>query len=505
MKLAPVSIAGLLLVSANIIYAQSDTAAVQKQAAQTIDAANQDNTQSDVSAAATSAAGVRIVRLSQVKGEAELDRHVDKGYEHAFANLPITQGSKLKTTDGVAEVEFEDNSTLRLTPDTIVEFTELGRSATGATTTSINVTQGTLYASMAGTKGSEFTVNSTQGRLTLTPGSRMHFHVGTPQTTLAVLDGTVQAQAGSSLITVPRKKTLVFDASSQAAPTLVSHLDKDPYDDWDKQAVDYHKRYMNTASFGSGYGSGAGLYGVSDLNYYGSFADMGGTCGSLWRPYLASANWDPYSNGVLAYYPNAGYSWVSPYPWGWAPYHSGSWMNCGAAGWGWRPGNTFTGLANLTAPSIRNRFGRGVLSPGKGHGGLLAVSSTPITASKFSNANTFVFAKDSAGLGVPRETFGKLGKVSSSAIQHGSVTAPAYVAPVAMSSRGESHTVLSEHAGIAPGLAAGHSGPSASNAGFSGGNMGSHSAGSSASLSSSAGMGRSSGSGGAVSSGAAHR
>ena len=499
MKVAPISIAGLLLVSANVVYAQSDTPSVQKEAARTIAAANQDNTQSDLPAAATSAAGVRIVRLSQVKGEAVLDRHVDKGYEHAFANLPITQGSKLKTNEGVAEVEFEDNTTLRLTPETIVEFTELGRSASGATTTSVNVLQGTLYASMAGTKGSDFTVTSTQGKLTLMPDSRMHFHVGSPQATLAVLDGSVQAQAGSSLITVSKKKTLVFDASSQAPPTLVSKLEKDPYDAWDKQEVDYHKRYMNTASFGSGYASGAGLYGVSDMNYYGSFVDMGGSCGSLWRPYLASAMWDPYSNGVLAYYPNIGASWVSPYPWGWAPYHSGSWMNCGAAGWGWQPGNSFTGLNNLTSSTIRNRISRGILTPGKGHAGLVAVSSTPITPSKFANANTFVFTKDSAGFGVPRETFGKLEKVSSQTLQHGAVTAPAYVAPVAMSSRGGTSAVLSAHAGVAPGMVAGSS---ASSSGFAGGTAGSRSSGASSSVSSSSGISHG---GGATSSGSAHR
>ena len=503
MKLAPVSIAGLLLVSANVIHAQSDTAAVQKQAEQTINAANQ----SEASTAATSAAGVRIVRLSQVKGEAQLDRHTEHGYEPAFANLPITQGSKLKTEEGVAEVEFEDNSTLRLTPQTVVEFTELGRSASGATTTSVNVLQGTLYASMAGTKGSEFTVTSSQGKLMLAPASRMHFHVGSPQTTLAVLDGTVQAQVGSSLTVVPKKKTLVFDAANQAQPTLVSHLEKDPYDAWDKQAVDYHKQYMNTATLGSGFGSSSGLYGVSDLNYYGSMVNMGGSCGSLWRPYLASAQWDPYSNGILAYYPNAGYSWVSPYPWGWTPYHSGSWMNCGAAGWGWQPGNSFTGLANLTSPTVRNRISRGVLAPGKGHASLLSVSSTPMTASKFSNANTFVFTKDSAGLGVPRQTFGKLQKVSSGAIQHGSVSAPAYVAPVSMSPRSSGNVVVSEHRGMAPGMSSGVGRPSgaAGSPGWSGGSMGSRSAGASPSMSSGAGMSRGAASGGAASSGAAHR
>ena len=70
-------------------------------------------------------------------------------------------------------------------------------------------------------------------------------------------------------------------------------------------------------------------YGSSDLNYYGSFSNTG--CGSMWRPYFASAAWSPYDNGMWAYYPSVGYSWVSPYPWGWIPFHSGNWVNCGGA------------------------------------------------------------------------------------------------------------------------------------------------------------------------------
>ncbi len=42
--------------------------------------------------------GVRIVRLSQVKGEVKLDRNVNSdGFQNAYANIPITQGAKLQT------------------------------------------------------------------------------------------------------------------------------------------------------------------------------------------------------------------------------------------------------------------------------------------------------------------------------------------------------------------------------------------------------------------------
>ena len=75
---------------------------------------------------------VRIVRLSEVKGEVQLDRLTGKGFEGAMANLPVTEGARLKTGNGVAEVEFEDNSTIRVAQNSLVEFPKLEMLPSGA-------------------------------------------------------------------------------------------------------------------------------------------------------------------------------------------------------------------------------------------------------------------------------------------------------------------------------------------------------------------------------------
>ena len=68
----------------------------------------------------------RVVRLSDVQGDVLVDKNIGQGYEKAFLNLPITQGAKLQTSkNGRAEVEFEDGSTLRLIPDTVVDFPQV--------------------------------------------------------------------------------------------------------------------------------------------------------------------------------------------------------------------------------------------------------------------------------------------------------------------------------------------------------------------------------------------
>ncbi len=67
-----------------------------------------------------------------------MDRQTGKGFEAAMANLPVVEGSKLKTGDGVAEVEFEDNSTIRLGLNSEIELPKLELLPSGAKSSSIN-------------------------------------------------------------------------------------------------------------------------------------------------------------------------------------------------------------------------------------------------------------------------------------------------------------------------------------------------------------------------------
>src|ERR1700739_3208969 len=82
---------------------------------------------------------IRIVRLSYVNGDVQHDRRQGQGYEQAILNMPIVQGSRLWTRgdDALAEVEFEDGSSLRLTPGSSVEFQEFLLRGSGGKATSV--------------------------------------------------------------------------------------------------------------------------------------------------------------------------------------------------------------------------------------------------------------------------------------------------------------------------------------------------------------------------------
>lgn len=403
----------------------------------------------------------RIVRLSEVHGAVQLDRSDGHGFEPTMANMPVVAENRLRTADGVAEVEFEDNSTLRIGPDSEVQFLQLGRTAAGGTVSTVRLVRGTAYVSLMkadGKVGNRFTLAFGERMVPLQPDTHVRLEVNDPVSNpaanpvakLAVLRGTVQAAGPDGAIEVPHKKTATFGLTDDSEVAVDKRVAADPLDAWDKQAVQYHARAASMSHFGSV----PYTYGLADMMYYGRFADAGG-CGMMWRPYFTSAAWNPYASGVWAYYAGAGYTWVSPYPWGWTPFHYGDWSYCPGTGWGWRPSGSWRGLNNI--PPVKRIKGGPrlpVAPPPPPHGGktpsLVGYNLRALVVSGVQRSGTFVFRKDSAGLGIPRNELGNLKGFSARADQRGMVATPVYLSGGGGSTLRASNGFQGRSGGVAP-------------------------------------------------------
>src|SRR5439155_3514104 len=149
---------------------------------------------------------VRIVRLSQVDGAVQADRNTGQGFEKAFLNMQVTQGMKLRTnTDGRAEIEFEDGSTLRMVPHTIVVFPDLSLRDSGAKATAVNVQDGTAYVNFTGKKD-EFALSFAHEKVSLTKPAHLRIELGDTDATMAVFKGDVQVEGPSGAVNVGKKQ-----------------------------------------------------------------------------------------------------------------------------------------------------------------------------------------------------------------------------------------------------------------------------------------------------------
>jgi hypothetical protein len=357
---------------------------------------------------------VRVVRLSEVEGNVEIDRNTGQGFENAFVNLPLTQGVKIRTqARGQAALEFEDGSTVRLAPDTSIEIPQLVLRDSGAKSSSVQLQEGTAYINFLGTKDNVLEITFARESLTLTQPVHLRVAMADVDATVAVFKGQAGITGPKGTVEVSKNHTASFDLLDDHY-TVASNIDEFPYDSWDKQQAQYQQQYGNRSE--SSYAANG--YNTADLSYYGNFFSVPGY-GTLWQPYFTGAGWDPFMYGAWAFYPGSGYSWVSAYPWGWTPYHCGGWTYLSMYGWAWQPGggcmafNTLPVILNAPTGFVRPRP---PLLPGRR---IFPLNRGPMPVHI---GNRVQIASDSAGLGIPRGSLQNLGQLSTRVGQTGLVT-----------------------------------------------------------------------------------
>jgi hypothetical protein len=339
-------------------------------------------------------------------------------------NLPVAQGARLRSADGArAEVEFEDGTTLRLTPNSAVEFPQLFLRDSGAKVSVVDVKLGTVYVDYEGEKNEEFTILFSREKLLLTHSAHLRIGVTDSDAIVAVFKGDIQIEDPSGSVSVGKGRTATFDFLKNDSRSLAKSIDEDPYDAWDKQQNQYHLRY--TSNSYSNYSPYA--YGTSDLNYYGNFFNAPGY-GMMWQPYFAGVGWDPFMDGAWAFNSGWGYGWVSAYPWGWTPYHYGTWVFLPGQGWAWQPGGVWTTW--YAQPRVSNAPKNFSLPQAPVKGATTVVVSRGPEVTNHSGSK-LVIRNNSAGLGVPRGAVNNLSRVSQQVQVHGTATERVHAAPVA--------------------------------------------------------------------------
>jgi hypothetical protein len=290
----------------------------------------------------------RIVRLSYVDGNVQIDRGEGPGYEKAIMNMPVIQGAKVSTGNAGAraEIELEDGSAIRLAPESIVAFPELGLRDSGHRLTSVELQKGTAYFSIHKHAG-EFSVTVGGKQLEIHDNSEFRVSAMPQRIELAVYKGDVKANT-SKEVDLKKNETLGLDVADNSQWTVAKGISPEPYDDWNQQRERYRDLYAS-ASYTGGYSgfSSAYSYGYADLNYYGNYFYAPGW-GLMWQPFGIGPGWSPFMDGAWMWYPGPGYMWVSSYPWGWMPYRYGAWNFVPGFGWAWCPGRTWSNWSAYT-------------------------------------------------------------------------------------------------------------------------------------------------------------
>jgi hypothetical protein len=293
-----------------------------------------------------------MARLTYVAGQVQLAGPGAENAQPAVLNVPILEGAVLTTAnDGQAEIEFEDGSVVRLTPNSALSVVRLSADGQGNLQTRLSLLDGLAYLELRSSPRFVYTLDAQGDAITPLENATFRVDLDQPPAVIAVLDGAVRvaAASGGSQADAAAGQTLRSSAAP-GQPSVGQYLVKDGIDpdSWDQWNVDRDLAAANQAAnqtvARNGFAGDQG-YGWSDLDANGSWYDLPGQ-GEVWQPDIAAGAadtgdaFDPYGYGNWAWTAGFGYIWASAYPWGWTPYRCGSWSYWGGFGWGWSPGQS---------------------------------------------------------------------------------------------------------------------------------------------------------------------
>ena len=297
-------------------------------------------TDDDLPADAQPPANARAVRLSSVEGQVRLVQDGQVIADPAYNNLPVFEGSQITTgEDGRAEIQLEDGSLVRLSPNSAVTFPKMKLEGT-STHTEVVLNGGLAYFELQPSIAEHsLRVNYGPASFVATGFSVVRIQMDKQPGSLAVFSGNVHLERGDALqLDIHGGESLSLSSTDQTRYDLAESIQQDSWDSWNADRDQLLNTQADARTAATGPNSNAP--GMSDLDANGNWYDVPGS-GYVWSPYdaqLQGASFDPYGYGRWVNYPGYGYLWNSGYNWGYAPFQCGLWNYYDNFGWGWAPG-----------------------------------------------------------------------------------------------------------------------------------------------------------------------
>jgi len=327
----------------------------------------------------------RAARLTYIQGQVRVEQAKSTANSVAVLNMPLIEGTVISSgADGEAEIEFEDGSLARITPNSGLSLLNLSVDSSGTYQTRVALLGGLAYFELrAGTKYI-YSVDAGGDVISPVENATIRVNFDEPPAAIAVLDGTAHiAAAGGSNVDAGAGQTVQNEAGSpEALYTVKQAIAPESWDRWNEDRDEMAANEEGSQTDVRSKFAGNQGYGWSDLDATGNWYDVPGH-GQVWQPDIAVASpdagsadadasaenqdpgdasgFDPYGYGAWAWTP-AGYSWASGYGWGWLPYRCGQWSYFDGFGWGWSP-NLYCGVYGFGGYGYGG-FGFGNLPPG---------------------------------------------------------------------------------------------------------------------------------------------
>lgn len=273
-----------------------------------------------------------FARLNYVSGKAYLQRAADLGYEEAVVNMPISEGDRLGTTDGRAEVYLGKGNYVRLDHNTKIDFLNLPKK--DYELVRIKVWAGNVYFRVKSLK-EEKNIEIHTSDVSVYALDKGLYRIDVRQnseTEIFVFSGMLEAAGITGSVLIKDGQRLeVSEAKFTSSPSRFYAVAEDSFDRWSESRDSQIRTRLARA------------YLPEELeDFENELADYGDWIyippyGNVWVPGDVDQDWRPYYYGRWNWLPLCGWTWVPYEPWGWCTFHFGRWNWLHGIGWYWIP------------------------------------------------------------------------------------------------------------------------------------------------------------------------
>lgn len=278
-----------------------------------------------------------FARISYIAGNTYIQRAQDLGYEEGELNAPVSEGDRIGTTDGRAEISLGKRNYVRLDQNTKIDFAALPRR--DSVLIRLRQWAGHMYL-VVGTLETEKSIEILTDDATFYILDKGLYRIDireNGETEILVFQGLVEAAgADGSMLVKNAQRISLTDGRFRGRPSsFFAAAAEDSFDRFNSG-----RNAILQRSIGRGNLSGDLSEYASELDENGDWIDMP-EYGNVWVPRGLGSDWRPYSFGRWMWLPLAGWCWVPYESWGWAPFHYGRWQWGMGYGWYWIPMNVW--------------------------------------------------------------------------------------------------------------------------------------------------------------------
>lgn len=273
-----------------------------------------------------------FARLSYITGNTYIQRAADLGYEEGVVNMPISEGDRLGTTEGRAEIYLGKGNYVRLDHNTKIDFLKLPDKRNDLI--QIQIWLGNVYFRVKFLeKEKNIEIHTPDVSVYLLEKGLYRIDVREQgETEIFVFNGLIEAAGDTGSVLVKDEQRLeAIDGHFASRPSRFHAVAEDSFDRWSEYR-DYQirkhlaKRYLPEE--------------LEDFEYelaaYGDWVYIP-PHGYVWVPGGVDPYWRPYYHGRWIWLSLSGWTWIPYEPWGWVAFHYGRWHWSVGPGWYWIP------------------------------------------------------------------------------------------------------------------------------------------------------------------------